>query len=90
MHVRRLLTTAATVAAVVAVPVTAMAGSSADRATGGGQILIGKSAGDTITFTRPDGDQILHATNGMATGLKYLATKKDCLTVKPGEGYCRD
>lgn len=29
-------------------------------------------------------------TNGDATGLKYLAGKKDCLTVKPGEGYCRD
>lgn len=29
-------------------------------------------------------------TNGEATGLKYLAGKQDCLTVKPGEGYCRD
>lgn len=29
-------------------------------------------------------------TNGASTGLKYLAEKKDCLTVKPGEGYCRD
>ncbi|MDI1254063.1 hypothetical protein [Thermomonas sp.] len=29
-------------------------------------------------------------TNGNATGLKYLAGKKQCLTVKPGEGYCRD
>ena len=28
--------------------------------------------------------------NGDATGLKYLAGKQDCLTVKPGEGYCRD
>jgi hypothetical protein len=53
-------------------------------------VFEGQAVGDTITFTRPDGDQILHATNGMATGLKYLATKKDCLTVKPGEGYCRD
>ena len=52
MHVRRLLTAAATVAAVVAVPVTAMAGSSTDRATGGGQILLGtKGAGNTVTFT---------------------------------------
>lgn len=30
------------------------------------------------------------ASDGDATGLKYLAGKKDCLTVKPGEGYCRD
>ncbi len=29
-------------------------------------------------------------TNGDATGLKNLAGKRDCLTVKPGEGYCRD
>lgn len=28
--------------------------------------------------------------NGDATGLKHLAGKQDCLTVKPGEGYCRD
>ncbi len=43
-----------------------------------------------ITFTRPDGSYTLHATNGDATGLKYLAGKQDCLTVKTGEGYCRD
>lgn len=29
-------------------------------------------------------------TDGAATGLKYLAGKQDCLTVKPGEGYCKD
>jgi hypothetical protein len=29
-------------------------------------------------------------TDGEATGLKYLAGKQDCLTVKPGEGYCKD
>ena len=29
-------------------------------------------------------------TDGDATGLKYLAGKQDCLTVKSGEGYCRD
>ncbi len=28
--------------------------------------------------------------NGDATGLKHLAGKQDCLTVKPGEGYCKD
>lgn len=50
----------------------------------------GHAVGDTIQFTRPDGDQVLRATDGAATGLKYLASKKDCLTVKPGEGYCRD
>lgn len=29
-------------------------------------------------------------TDGDATGLKHLAGKRDCLTVRPGEGYCRD
>ena len=29
-------------------------------------------------------------TDGDATGLKYLAGKQDCLTIKLGEGYCRD
>ena len=37
--------------------------------------------GEAITATPSDGD---------ATGMKWLAGKKDCLTVKPGsEGYCR-
>jgi len=53
-------------------------------------VFAGHAVGDTIQFTRPDGDQVLRETNGMATGLKYLATKKVCLTVKSGEGYCRD
>lgn len=34
-------------------------------------------------------ESALH-TDGNATGLKYLAGKQDCLTVKPGEGYCKD
>ena len=29
-------------------------------------------------------------TNGDATGLKNLAGKQHCLTVKAGEGYCKD
>jgi hypothetical protein len=43
-----------------------------------------------IAFERPDGKQVLRASSGDATGLKYLAGKKDCLKVKDGEGYCRD
>lgn len=37
--------------------------------------------GDTVTAVAGD---------GAATGLKDLAGKRHCLTVKPGEGYCRD
>ena len=50
----------------------------------------GRGTDTGIAFTRPDGDQVLSASDGDATGLKYLAGKKDCLTVKSGEGYCRD
>ncbi|WP_454884026.1 hypothetical protein [Sphingomonas oryzagri] len=53
-------------------------------------VFDGHAVGDTIQFTRPDGQQVLRETDGTATGLKYLTTKKVCLTVKPGEGYCRD
>lgn len=38
--------------------------------------------GETVTASPSDGD---------ATGMKWLAGKKNCLTVKVGsEGYCRD
>jgi hypothetical protein len=50
----------------------------------------GVAAGDTIAFDRNGLRETLRPTNGTATGLKYLAGKTDCLTVKPGEGYCRD
>ncbi len=50
----------------------------------------GTANADGIAFTRPDGDQLLKASDGDATGLKWLAGKRDCLKVKDGEGYCRD
>jgi hypothetical protein len=50
----------------------------------------GTASGDTISFDRKGLHETLRPTNGDATGLKYLAGKTDCLTVKPGEGYCRD
>ncbi|MBC3255239.1 lipoprotein [Pseudomonas paralactis] len=49
----------------------------------------GEAAEDGIAFTRPDGPQLLRAGDGAATGLKWLADKKDCLIVTTGEGYCR-
>ena len=49
----------------------------------------GEAAEDGIAFTRPDGPQSLRAGDGAATGLKWLADKKDCLIVATGEGYCR-
>ena len=53
-------------------------------------IFDGTATGDTISFERNGVRETLRPTNGDATGLKYLAGKTDCLTVKPGEGYCRD
>lgn len=43
-----------------------------------------------LRFERDGVQQTATRTDGDATGLKYLAGKTDCLTVKPGEGYCRD
>lgn len=53
-------------------------------------VFEGVADGRSIRFTRPDGEQVLRHTDGEDTGLKYLADKRDCLTVQPGEGYCRD
>ncbi|MCW4462594.1 hypothetical protein OK349_12825 [Sphingomonas sp. BT-65] len=50
----------------------------------------GVATEEGIAFTRPDGARVLRATDGAATGLKYLEGKKDCLTATVGEGYCRD
>ncbi len=50
----------------------------------------GDAVGSGIRFTRPDGTFLLTATDGEATGLRYLFEKQDCLTVTTGEGYCRD
>ncbi|ARU87620.1 hypothetical protein [Pseudomonas sp. M30-35] len=50
----------------------------------------GQATADGISFNRQDGQQLLRAGDGQATGLKWLADKHNCLIVKPGEGYCRD
>jgi hypothetical protein len=50
----------------------------------------GHQVGDHIEFERNGATESIRATDGQATGMKWLADKKDCLTVKPGEGYCRD
>jgi hypothetical protein len=42
-----------------------------------------------LRFTRNGKTLLLRPSDGNATGLKWLAGKKDCLTVTSGEGYCR-
>jgi hypothetical protein len=50
----------------------------------------GSVTAEGLRFMRNGVAETALHTNGDATGLKYLAGKQDCLTVKPGEGYCRD
>jgi len=50
----------------------------------------GSAAGNHIDFERDGMKESLRSTDGNGTGMKWLAGKADCLTVKPGEGYCRD
>ena len=43
-----------------------------------------------IQFERNGVKESIRATNGAGTGMKWLSDKSNCLTVRPGEGYCRD
>lgn len=50
----------------------------------------GEDSEHGIKFKRGNEDLSLRRGSGDETGLKHLAGKKECLIVKPGEGYCRD
>ena len=50
----------------------------------------GRRVGGHIEFERQGTTESIRATDGQATGMKWLLDKKSCLTIKPGEGYCRD
>lgn len=56
----------------------------------GPRLFKGAAVGDRIAFDRNGVTESIRATDGKATGMKWLADKKDCLTIKSGEGYCRD
>jgi len=49
----------------------------------------GRTDGDRIHFERDGVKESIRATNGADTGMKWLADKTNCLTIKTGEGYCR-
>ena len=49
----------------------------------------GKRAGDAIEFERKGKTESIKASDGKATGMKWLADKKTCLTIHAGEGFCR-
>jgi hypothetical protein len=55
----------------------------------GPETFHGVTTGNQIKFERRSVEEILHATNGAATGMKWLSEKTECLTIRPGEGYCR-
>jgi hypothetical protein len=50
----------------------------------------GVASKDLLQFERDGTTESVHAGDGVATGMKWLADKKDCLVVRAGEGYCRD
>ena len=50
----------------------------------------GEADGDVIRFDRNGKPAVLRHVTGAETGLKWLAEKKDCLMIEPGEGFCRD
>jgi hypothetical protein len=49
----------------------------------------GVSVGDRIQFQRNGKTESIHASSGQETGMKWLLDKKNCLTIKTGEGFCR-
>lgn len=49
----------------------------------------GSVTAEGLRFTRNGVDEIAVPGDGDATGLKWLAGKKNCLIVTSGEGYCR-
>lgn len=50
----------------------------------------GSAVGAQIQFDRNGVRESIRATNGAETGMKWLSDKSNCLTVRRGEGYCRD
>ena len=98
----RTLGVLAAVVAVVAVPVTAQAGSARDRATGGGQVLLDPNnppttgALDTVAFTAQqvagttdgtaDGQVQVNRRSGGADALKFHGIV-DCLIVSGNKAY---
>lgn len=45
---------------------------------------------DRVEFQRDGKLETIRASTGEQTGMKWLLEKKDCLTIKTGEGFCRD
>jgi hypothetical protein len=50
---------------------------------------VGRPKLEAIVFDRNGRDASIRAGTGNDTGLKWLAGKRDCLIIQPGEGFCR-
>lgn len=50
----------------------------------------GSAVAGGISFERDGVTETITATDGAGTGMKWLAEKRDCLVIHPGEGFCRD
>jgi len=50
----------------------------------------GRGEGDTIHFDRDGKALTIRPGDGAASGMKWLADKKNCVVIESGEGYCRD
>lgn len=56
----------------------------------GPQYFRASADGAALRFERNGVVETITATDGEATGMKWLIEKNDCLTIKSGEGFCRD
>ncbi len=50
----------------------------------------GTNKDNQISFDRNGTTEIIQASNGADTGMKWLPDKSNCLRVRVGEGWCRD
>jgi hypothetical protein len=50
----------------------------------------GKRNGNEISFERNGTTEVIQSSNGVDTGMKWLAGKSNCLRIRQGEGWCRD
>jgi hypothetical protein len=56
----------------------------------GPRTFTGTLEGDGVHITRDATPLVIHKGDGQATGMKWLADKKDCLVVAANEGFCKD
>jgi hypothetical protein len=49
----------------------------------------GRTQASSIVFERNGAREMVRATDGVGTGMKWLADQSNCLVINPGEGFCR-